>query len=121
MTDYAIIKTGGKQYRVREGDTVDVEKLEGDIGDSIKFDDVLMTSLKGKIMVGSPTVTNATVAAEITEHGRGEKLTVFKYKSKTRSRVKKGHRQPYTSLLIQDISIKRPRRKRASTTKKKED
>lgn len=120
MTDYAIIKTGGKQYRVREGDTVDVEKLEGEIGDSVKFDDVLMTSLKGKVQIGNPSVTNATVATEITDQGRGEKLTVFKYKSKTRSRVKKGHRQPYTSLLIQDISIKRPRRSRASAKKKEE-
>lgn len=117
MPDYAIIKTGGKQYRVREGDTVNVEKLEGEIGDSVKFDDVLMTSLEGKILVGSPIVENATVTTEITEHGRGEKLTVFKYKNKTRSRVKKGHRQPYTSLLIQDISIKRPRRSRASKEK----
>ena len=118
MADYAIIKTGGKQYRVREGDTVNVEKLEGEIGDSVKFDDVLMTSLKGKVLVGSPTVKNATVDTEITDHGRGEKLTVFKYKSKTRSRVKKGHRQPYTSLLIRGISIKRPRRARAPAKKK---
>lgn len=117
MPDYAIIKTGGKQYRVREGDTVNVEKLDGEIGDSVKFDDVLMTSLDGTILVGSPIVENATVTTEITEHGRGEKLTIFKYKSKTRSRVKKGHRQPYTSLLVQDISIKRPRRKKASAKK----
>ncbi len=117
MTDYAIIKTGGKQYRVREGDTVDVEKLEGEIGDSVNFSDVLMASLDGSLKIGDPVVENATVAAEITEHGRGEKLTVFKYKSKTRSRVKKGHRQPYTSLLIRGISVKRPRRSRASAKK----
>ncbi len=106
MTDYAIIKTGGKQYRVREGDTVNVEKLEGEIGDSVNFSDVLMTSLDGSVQIGSPLVDNASVSAEITEHGRGAKLTVFKYKNKTRSRVKKGHRQPYTSLLIQGISTK---------------
>ena len=106
MSDYAIIKTGGKQYRVREGDTVDVEKLDGEIGDSVTLSEVLMTSLDGSLQVGSPVVENATVAAEITAHGRGEKLTVFKYKNKTRSRVKKGHRQQYTSLLIQGISIK---------------
>jgi large subunit ribosomal protein L21 len=106
MTDYAIIKTGGKQYRVREGDTVNVEKLEGEIGDSVNFSDVLMTSLDGSLQVGNPVVENAAVSAEIAEHGRGEKLTVFKYKNKTRSRVKKGHRQPFTSLLIKGISIK---------------
>ena len=106
MTDYAIIKTGGKQYRVREGDTVDVEKLEGEIGDGVNFSVVLMTSLDGSVQVGSPLVDNASVTAEITEHGRGQKLTVFKYKNKTRSRVKKGHRQPYTSLLIKGISTK---------------
>jgi|TARA_B110000263_G_C15277946_1_gene496779 large subunit ribosomal protein L21 len=106
MTDYAIIKTGGKQYRVRQGDTVNVEKLNGEIGDSVTLSEVLMTSLEGSLQVGSPVVENATVAAEITDHGRGEKLTVFKYKNKTRSRVKKGHRQQYTSLLIQGISIK---------------
>ncbi|MFP6680216.1 MAG: 50S ribosomal protein L21 [Dehalococcoidia bacterium] len=105
MTDYAIIKTGGKQYRVREGDTVSVEKLDGEIGDNVKFSEVLMTSLDGSVKIGSPLVEKASVAAEITEHGRGEKLTVFKYKNKTRSRVKKGHRQPYTSLIIQGISI----------------
>lgn len=114
MTDYAIIKTGGKQYRVREGDTVDVEKLDGEIGDSVNFSEVLMTSLEGSLQIGSPLVDNASVAAEITEHGRGEKLTVFKYKNKTRSRVKKGHRQPYTSLLIQGISIKKPRRRKTT-------
>jgi large subunit ribosomal protein L21 len=106
MTGYAIIKTGGKQYRVRQGDTVNVEKLNGEIGDSVTLSEVLMTSLEGSLQVGSPVVENATVAAEITDHGRGEKLTVFKYKNKTRSRVKKGHRQQYTSLLIQGISIK---------------
>jgi large subunit ribosomal protein L21 len=106
MTDYAIIKTGGKQYRVRQGDTVNVEKLNGEIGDSVTLSEVLMTSLEGSLQVGSPVVENATVAAEITDHGKGEKLTVFKYKNKTRSRVKKGHRQQYTSLLIQGISIK---------------
>ncbi len=105
MTDYAIIKTGGKQYRVREGDTVSVEKLDGEIGDNVKFSEVLMTSLDGSVKIGSPLVEKASVAAEITEHGRGGKLTVFKYKNKTRSRVKKGHRQPYTSLIIQGISI----------------
>lgn len=117
MTDYAIIKTGGKQYRVREGDTVDVEKLQGEIGDSVNFDDVLMTSLDGTVLIGNPIVENATVAAEITDHGRGVKLTVFKFKNKTRSRVKKGHRQQYTSLLIRDISVKRPRRSRAAAAK----
>lgn len=104
MTDYAIIKTGGKQYRVRPGDTIRVEKLDGELGDPVTFDEVLLTSTDGGVRVGTPIVESAQVEAEITGQGRGEKLTVFKYKAKTRSRVKRGHRQAYTALLIKNIS-----------------
>ncbi|MEE8364065.1 MAG: 50S ribosomal protein L21 [Dehalococcoidia bacterium] len=106
MTDYAIIKTGGKQYRVRPGDTIRVEKLDGELGDPVTFDEVLLTSTDdGGVRVGTPIVESAQVEAEITGQGRGEKLIVFKYKAKTRSRVKRGHRQAYTALLIKDISV----------------
>ncbi len=105
MTDYAIIKTGGKQYRVRPGDTIRVEKLDGELGDPVTFDEVLLTSTDGSVTVGTPIVESAQVEAEITGQGRGEKLIVFKYKAKTRSRVKRGHRQAYTALLIKDISV----------------
>ena len=73
-TDYAIINTGGKQYRVREGDTVDIERLPGDVGTDITFDRVLMTSVGGKLTVGAPAVKDATVTGEITEHSKADKV-----------------------------------------------
>ena len=106
MTDYAIVRTGGKQYRVRPGDTVSVEKLGGEVGDFVNFDEVLMTSVDDKVTVGSPLVDNATVRVEITEQGRGKKVIAFRYKNKTRQRTKRGHRQSFTDVLVQDISIK---------------
>jgi len=113
--EYAIIATGGKQYRVRSGDTIEVEKLPGEAGDSIELEDVLLTSVKGKVRVGAPNVSGARVVAQIADHGRSPKVTVFRYHNKTRHRVKRGHRQPYTSLLIKDILPGRAR----STRRKK--
>ena len=104
--DYAIINTGGKQYRVREGDTVDVEHLEGEVGSNITFDRVLMTSIGGKLSVGAPAVKNATVSGEIAEQGKGDKVISLRYKNKTRQRVKRGHRQLATSVTIKSISTK---------------
>ena len=101
--EYAILATGGKQYRVRTGDTIEVEKLPGEVGDSIELVDVLLTSAEGKVRVGAPNVSGARVVAEIAEHGQSPKVTVFRYHNKTRHRVKRGHRQPYTSLLIKGI------------------
>lgn len=106
MTDYAIVRTGGKQYRVRPGDTVSIEKLGGEIGDTVNFDEVLMTSVDDKVTVGTPLVENATVRAEITDQARAKKVIAFRYKNKTRQRTKRGHRQNYTDVLVQDISIK---------------
>ena len=106
MTDYAIVRTGGKQYRVRPGDTVSVEKLGGEVGDFVNFDEVLMTSVDDKVTIGSPLVDNATVRVEITEQGRGKKVIALRYKNKTRQRTKRGHRQSFTDELVQDTSIK---------------
>lgn len=103
MTDYAIIRTGGKQYRVRPGDTLEVEKLDGGVGDAVTIDDVLLTAVDGTVAVGTPTVPNASVKAEISGQVKGEKLTVFKYKAKTRYRRKRGHRQQLTTLLVKSI------------------
>lgn len=103
MPNYAIIRTGGKQHRVRPGDTVLVERLSGEVGDVVELTDVLMTSVDGQFKVGAPVVENAAVAAEITGHPRARKVTVFHYKSKTRQRRKRGHRQGYTELRIKDI------------------
>jgi len=105
-TDYAIINTGGKQYRVREGDTVSVETLPGDVGSDFTFDRVLMTSVGGKLTVGAPSVEGATVVGEIAEHGKADKVISLRYKNKTRQRVKRGHRQNFTSVKIKSISTK---------------
>ena len=104
MTDYAIISTGGKQYRVREGDTIDVEKLPGDVGDEVTFSEVLLSSVGGNVSVGAPGVEGASVLGEIAGQVKGPKLIVFKYKAKTRARAKTGHRQPLTSITIKKIA-----------------
>ena len=101
--DYAIIKTGGKQYRVKQGDVLDVEKLALDVGSIAEFDEVLAVSENGQVNFGSPTLSGAKVTAEVQSHYNDRKVIVFKYKSKTRYRRKQGHRQNYTRLLIQGI------------------
>ena len=101
--DYAIIKTGGKQYRVKQGDVLDVEKLSLEIGSIAEFDQVLAVSENGQVNFGSPTLAGAKVTAEVQSHYKDRKIIVFKYKSKTRYRRKLGHRQNYTRLLIQGI------------------
>ena len=105
MTDFAIIQTGGKQYRVKGGDTIRVEYLPDDEGDTVIIDDVRMVSLNGEISVGTPNVSGATVTTEVVIKGLDKKVVVFKYKAKTRYRRKSGHRQQYTDLRISDISI----------------
>ena len=98
---YAIIKTGGKQYKVAEGDSVFVEKLDAEVGDTVKFDQVLMLDSK----IGSPYLTNVTVEGEVIKNGKQKKIKVFKYKSKDRSNRKtQGHRQPYTKVKITKIN-----------------
>lgn len=101
--DYAIINTGGKQYRVREGDTVQIEKLLGEPGDSITFDRVLLTNLDGKVEVGKPEVSGAEVTGEISSQDKAKKVISFRYKNKTRHHVKTGHRQKLTSVRITGI------------------
>ena len=105
MTTYAIVRSGGKQYRVEAGDTIRVESLPGDDGDTVELEDVLVVSKDGKVTVGTPTVAGASVSAMVAGHGKGKKVVVFKYKAKTRYRRKNGHRQLYTDLRVTDISI----------------
>ncbi len=100
---YAIIETGGKQYRVKEGDTLLVEKLEAEQGDIITIEDVLAVSKDGKLTVGSPIVDEAKVEARVVEQGKSKKVVIFKYKPKKDYRKKRGHRQPYTKLVIDKI------------------
>jgi len=101
---YAIVESGGKQYNVEAGDTIRVEYIERDSGDKVEIKDVLMLSEDGKLQIGSPVVAGAKVTAEVVGQGKAKKVTVFKYKAKTRYTRKNGHRQFYTDLLITDIS-----------------
>lgn len=102
---YAIVNTGGKQYRVQPGDTVRVEYLPGDQGDLIELEDVrLLATDNGEVTVGAPNVAGAKVTAEVVQQGRGKKVIVFKYKAKTRYRRKNGHRQNFTELRVTDIT-----------------
>ena len=100
---YAIIETGGKQYRVQEGDTLFVEKLEASQGDAVEFDKVLVLSKDGELSVGAPVVNGAKVSATVVENGKGPKVIIFKYKAKKDYRKKQGHRQPYTKVKIEKI------------------
>lgn len=99
---YAVIRTGGKQYRVSEGQRLRVEKLPGNAGDSITFSEVLLIGGDSP-KVGQPLVKGASVAAEITSEGRGKKIVVFKFRRRKNYRRKQGHRQPYTELKITGI------------------
>ena len=100
---YAIVETGGKQYKVSQGEIINVEKLEAKVGEQVKLN-VLMTVNGDKVVNGNPYVKNAEVVAEVVEHGKSDKVLVFKYKPKKNERKKQGHRQPYTALKI--VSVK---------------
>lgn len=103
---YAVIQTGGKQYRVEPGKTVVVEKLDGDKGTAVTFDEVLMVSSGdgGTVNVGKPTLAGAKVTGEIVEQGRGEKLVVFKFRRRKNYVRRNGHRQDYTAVKISAIN-----------------
>jgi large subunit ribosomal protein L21 len=102
----AVIKTGGKQYLVSPGQKLKIEKLEKKEGSEISFSDVLLLEKNKKIEIGSPKVTGAKVTAKVLEHGKGDKVIIFKYKAKKRYKVKKGHRQPYTQVEITGLETK---------------
>ena len=100
---YAIIQTGGKQYRVSEGDVLSVEKLPVAEGEEVVFDQVLTVVSDSDIKIGKPVVEGAKVTAKVVEHGKGKKILVFKYKAKSNYRKRQGHRQPYTKVEISKI------------------
>ena len=100
---YAIVKTGGKQYKVAQGDVLFVEKLEANEGDVVTLDQVLAVAGENGLTVGSPVVEGATVTAKVVAQGKAKKVIVYKYKAKKDYRRKQGHRQPYTKLVIEKI------------------
>ena len=102
---YAVIKTGGKQHKVSEGDVIAIEKINGDKGDAVVFDQVLMVEKEGDIRIGRPVVEGAKVTGEILAQTKGDKLIVFKMKKRKGFHKKNGHRQQLTSMRIKEISI----------------
>ena len=100
---YAVVRTGGKQFRVEPGEAVRVEKLEGSVGDSIEFSEVLLVGAEDGAKIGTPLVAGAKVVGTITAQGRGPKLTIFKMKRRKGYRRKAGHRQSYTEIRVDKI------------------
>lgn len=100
---YAVVVTGGKQYKVQEGDTLYIEKLNAEAGQKVELTDVLLVEKDGQVKVGAPKVEGAKVVLDVVRHGKGQKVIVFKYKSKKNYRRKKGHRQPFTQVVVEKI------------------
>lgn len=100
---YAVIETGGKQYRVQEGDVVFVEKLNAEEGETINFDKILLVSKEGELLAGKPYVEGVSVEGSVLEQGKAKKIIVFTYKAKKNSKRKLGHRQPFTKVKIEKI------------------
>jgi large subunit ribosomal protein L21 len=102
---YAVVKTGGKEYRISQGDIIRVEKLEGNVGDKVTLKDVLMVSQEGQVQFGTPHLTNAVVTGEIVQQVKGRKVLTYKMKKRKNYRRFKGHRQTYVYLKVNDISL----------------
>lgn len=103
---YAVIKSGGKQYRVKQGDTIKVEKIEAEAGSDVRIEDVLLVADGDQIDIGTPLVAGASVTATVKSHGRGPKIRVIKFKRRKHYRRQMGHRQAFTELSITAISTK---------------
>ncbi|SDN40488.1 50S ribosomal protein L21 [Acetanaerobacterium elongatum] len=101
---YAIIETGGKQYKVSQGDVVYIEKLDVQPDETVKFDKVIAVATDNGVTFGNPTVSGAVVSAKVVKNGKAKKVTVFTYKSKKNEKRKMGHRQPYTKVQIETIT-----------------
>jgi large subunit ribosomal protein L21 len=100
---YAIIRTGGKQFRAEPGQTIKVPSMTAEVGETVTFDDVLVTHTDDGVQVGAPAVAGATVTGEVVEHGKGKKVIVFKWKRRKNYRKKQGHRQKFTAVRIDEI------------------
>ena len=102
---YVIVEQGGKQYRAAEGETIEVDRLSQAVGEKVTLGEVLLSVNEDKVTIGTPTIKGATVQTEVVDHFKGRKILVFKYRAKQRYRVKTGHRQLYTRLLIESIGM----------------
>lgn len=102
---YAVIRSGGKQYRVEPDQVIEVDSLPAQVGSTVEITDVLMVEDNGDVLLGRPLLDGARVITEVVGHGRADKVAVFKYKAKTRYHRKLGHRQPYTRLAIRRILV----------------
>lgn len=102
---YAVVNTGGKQYKVQKGETLRIEKIPGEVGTQVTFDKVLMVADGENVRVGQPLLEKAAVQASIVEQDRAKKIIIFKYKRRKRYRRKQGHRQPYTAIRIDGIDM----------------
>ena len=102
---YAVIETGGKQYRVAAGDTIEIERVDGKVGEKVTFGSVLAVHTQGKKLVLGADARKATVTGKIVKQGRGPKLTVLKYKKTNQYKIQRGHRQNYTSVEVSDIKL----------------
>jgi large subunit ribosomal protein L21 len=123
---YAVIEAGGKQYRVQEGDVITVEKIKAEVGEAVTFN-TLLISAEGEVKVGAPYL-NEVVTGTVVEHGKGEKVIIFKYKAKKDYRKKQGHRQPYTMVKIEALGGAAPKKeaevaegKKVSSSMKKDE
>lgn len=105
---YAVIKSGGKQYRVQEGQTLKLEKIEVATGETIEFDEVLLVADGDDVNVGAPLIGGAKVSAEVVSHGRGDKVTIIKFRRRKHSMKRQGHRQWFTEVKITEFPRKRP-------------
>jgi len=102
---FVIVEQGGKQYRTSEGDTIEVDRLPNEVGDALTLETVLLLVDKKKVKIGTPSIKGANVQAKVLDHFKGRKILVFKYRPRQRYRVKSGHRQQYTRLLIESIEL----------------
>ena len=118
---YAVIETGGKQYRVSEGDVITVEKLNVEDGANVELDKVLILGEGSDIKVGTPYIDGAKIMGRVVENGKAKKVVIFKYKSKKDYRKKQGHRQPYTMIEILSLDGKAPAKKSAPKAEKVEE
>lgn len=102
---FVIVEQGGKQYRAAEGSTIEVDRLPNEVGESLTIEDVLLSVDDENVTVGTPVIKGAKVQAKVLDHFKGRKILVFKYRPKQRYRVKSGHRQQYTRLLVESIEM----------------